>query len=160
MFGPIFWKIEHGDPLMLFLFLSACAINNRFRQKDILAHSVQSKTVPSHLKCDTLVHGVGKQIWRVNDRVWVRPRVYKNNSMQLHLMGRLSLQNFKCVIDDAQLISFQVVMHAPLNTCMLVHSRSLISGFLTGISRWACTLHARVRRSTVLNVEHNARWYK
>ena len=33
MFGPIFWKMEHGDPLILFHFLTACAINNRFWQK-------------------------------------------------------------------------------------------------------------------------------
>ena len=33
MFGPIFWKMEHGDPLILFHFLTACAINNRFGQK-------------------------------------------------------------------------------------------------------------------------------
>ena len=34
MFGPIFWKMEHGDPLILFHFLTACAINNRFWQKN------------------------------------------------------------------------------------------------------------------------------
>ena len=33
MFWPIFWKMEHGDPLILFHFLTACAINNRFWQK-------------------------------------------------------------------------------------------------------------------------------
>ena len=33
MFGPIFWKMEHGDPLILFHFPTACAINNRFWQK-------------------------------------------------------------------------------------------------------------------------------
>ena len=34
MFGPILWKMEHGDPLILFHFLTACAINNRFWQKN------------------------------------------------------------------------------------------------------------------------------
>ena len=33
MFGPIFWKMVHGDPVMLFHFLTACAINKRFLQK-------------------------------------------------------------------------------------------------------------------------------
>ena len=33
MFGPIFWKMEHGYPPILFHFLTACAINNRFWQK-------------------------------------------------------------------------------------------------------------------------------
>ena len=33
-FGPIFWKMEHGDPLILYHFLTACAINNRFWQKN------------------------------------------------------------------------------------------------------------------------------
>ena len=59
MFGPIFWKIEHGDRLILFHFLNACAINNRFWQKKKkLAHSVRPKTVPSHLK--RKVEGRGK----------------------------------------------------------------------------------------------------
>ena len=52
-----------------------------------------------------------------------------------------SRRNFKCVIDDAQPLSSQVVMHSPLNTCMLAHSRSSV--FLTGISggglHFACT---------------------
>ena len=34
MFGPIFWKIEHGDPLILFHFLTACVINDRFWQNN------------------------------------------------------------------------------------------------------------------------------
>ena len=34
MFGPIFWKMEHGNPLISFHFLTACAINNRFWQKN------------------------------------------------------------------------------------------------------------------------------
>ena len=48
MFRPIFWKIEHGDPL-LFHFLTACAINNRLWPKKI-GTFVWPKTVPSHLK--------------------------------------------------------------------------------------------------------------
>ena len=34
MFGPIFWKLEHGDPLILFHFLTAGAMNIRFWQKN------------------------------------------------------------------------------------------------------------------------------
>ena len=34
MFWPIFWKIEHGDPLILFHFLNACAMSNRFWHKN------------------------------------------------------------------------------------------------------------------------------
>ena len=71
------------------------------------------------------------------------------------ILWGLSRQNSKFVINDAQPLSFQVVMHSTLNTCMLALSRSSI--FLTGISGWACTLHARVRQSTVLNVGFNAR---
>ena len=71
------------------------------------------------------------------------------------ILWGLSWQNSKFVIDDAQPLSFQIVMHSPLNTCMLARSRSSI--FLTGISGWACTLHARVRQSTVFNVGLNAR---
>ena len=71
------------------------------------------------------------------------------------ILWGLSRQNSKFVIDDAQPLSFQVVMHSTLNTCMLALSRTSI--FLTGISGWACTLHARVRQSTVFNVGFNAR---
>ena len=55
------------------------------------------------------------------------------------ILWGLSRQNSKFVIDDAQPLSFQVVMHSTLNTCMLARSRSSI--FLTGISGQACTLH-------------------
>ena len=48
------------------------------------------------------------------------------------ILWGLSRQNSKFVIDDAQPLSFQVVMHSTLNTCMLALSRSSI--FLTGIS--------------------------
>ena len=40
------------------------------------------------------------------------------------ILWGLSRQNSKFVIDDAQPLSFQVVMHSPLNTCMLARSRS------------------------------------
>ena len=48
------------------------------------------------------------------------------------ILWGLPRQNSKFVIDDAQPLSFQVVMHSTLNTCMLALSRSSI--FLTGIS--------------------------
>ena len=48
------------------------------------------------------------------------------------ILWGLSRQNSKFVIGDAQPLSFQVVMHSTLNTCMLALSRSSI--FLTGIS--------------------------
>ena len=56
------------------------------------------------------------------------------------ILWGLSRQNSKFVVDDAQPLSFQVVMHSPLEH-MLARSRS--SFFLTGISDKASTLHAR-----------------
>ena len=38
----------------------------------------------------------------------------------------LSRQNSKFIIDDARPLSFQVVMHSSLNTCMLARSKSSI----------------------------------
>ena len=51
------------------------------------------------------------------------------------LLRCLPRQNFKCVIDDAQPPSFQVVMLSPLTTYKLALSQSSI--VLTGSSGWA-----------------------
>ena len=84
-------------------------------------------------------------------------------SYQEYIRGRvcnfilwgLPRQKFKFVIDDAQAFSFQVVMHSPLNTCVLTLSNNSI--VLTASSGWACSLHARVHQCTVFNVQLNAR---
>ena len=71
------------------------------------------------------------------------PRVHKNKSRQLHTMGSVTA---KFVIDDAQPLSFQVVMHSTLNKCMLARSRTCRSSiFLTGISglHFACTCSSK-----------------
>ena len=75
------------------------------------------------------------------------------------ILTGLSRQNSKFVIDDAQPLSFQVSMHSTLNTCML---RSPELGPKLHLFDWhfrvqTCTLHARVRQSTVFNVGFSAR---
>ena len=69
------------------------------------------------------------------------------------ILWGLSRRNSKFIINDAQPLSFQVVIHSSPNTCMLALSRSSI--FLTGISGQGCTLHSRVCQSTVLNIGLN-----
>ena len=75
-------------------------------------------------------------------------------SMQLHTLGsvRLSRQNFKCVITEwrtAILFSGHYALTAEHRACLLTPEAQSI--FLTGISGWACSLHARVRQSTAFN---------
>ena len=77
-------------------------------------------------------------ILQADAKLQVQARVHKNKCIQLHTLG-LSRQNCKCVIDDAQTLSFQGVRRSPLNTCRHTHSRSSI--FLTGISGLACSVH-------------------
>ena len=72
------------------------------------------------------IRGEKNAVPRVIHQEYIRTRV--GNS----ILWGLPRQNSKFVIDDAQPLSFQVVMHSTLNTCMLALSRSSI--FLTGIS--------------------------
>ena len=135
-----------------------------------------SSAVPTTLQIK--VHPAWLQI--SHDRTVYRPHEYfgcnayfwpgvldpRSRWYQEYIRGRvcnstlrgLPRQNFKCVINDAQPLSFQVVMHSPLNTCMLALSK--ISVVLTGSLGWACSLHARVRQCSVFKVQLNARGQK
>ena len=94
--------------------LSASLSNSPLRTFSSVATDPQTKTQPFFLN---LSHTYQE---------YIRTRVCNS------ILWGLSRQNSKFVIDDAQPLSFQVVMHSTLNTCMLALSRSSI--FLTGIS--------------------------
>ena len=73
--------------------------------------------------------------------------------MQLHTQGSASA-NFKCVIDDAQPLSFHSISVGYAHSAELFHARTLQ---LLDLFDWhlgrACSLHAGVPQCTVFNVE-------
>ena len=62
--------------------------------------------------------------WEAEDSIYNWHQEYMRGRVCDFILRGLPRQNFKCVIDDAQPLSFQVVMHSPLNTRMLALSES------------------------------------
>ena len=110
-------------------------------------HKCHNQTTMQYYVTASLVLGCATFI--TDKTEYIRARVY--NSVQWNL----SRQTFDCIINDAQPLSFQVVMNTPLNTCMLAHAISSI--FLTNTSGWVCSLQTGLRQCTVVNVDLSAR---